>query len=178
MVDPYIPKEEVEDALRIVRNDKLSPAPFTLLGVHCICGTKTGFPAGTDGPAEITCHECGRKYKITNTGDGQSVKERFDQAMLEVNDWIHMLHNAERSNPGVKDDPEGTNTITISHTLATNLADCLRELRDTAVKGMGVELGCDCCGYCPPDAKVGDTCGAPYELHGKRLQCSGTITDD
>ncbi len=121
-----------------IAEKKSNAPPFKLLGIHCICGTKTGFnlKRGAKNEDEITCSNCGRKYTVTNTGDGISTKERFDNAMIELEDWIRMLHTAKRTGAD-KDEPEGSRVITISDTLANNLADCLRELRDTALKGMG-----------------------------------------
>ena len=112
---------------------KSTATPFQILGIQCKCGVKTGLP--DKGGDTITCHFCGRTYKLTKTGDGQSPAERYKAALAELDDWIRMLHTAPRSG-AIEDDPEGSRTISISDTLAQNLCDCLRELRDTAVKGV------------------------------------------
>ena len=113
---------------------KSTAPPFQLLGIHCGCGANTGATEMDKGEGEITCHDCGRKYKVINTG-GPTPEDRYKAALDELDKWIRMLHTAPRSGND-KDKPEGARTVTISDTLAQNMADCLRELRDTAVKGL------------------------------------------
>ena len=110
---------------------KTSVAPeFKLVWFDCYCGHRT-----TTSNSKFTCDGCGNTYRIGDGyTDGSTPEERYRKALAQIDGWIRMLHTAPRTGAET-DDPEGSRVITISDILATNLADCLRELRDTAVKG-------------------------------------------
>lgn len=75
-----------------------------------------------------------KKFEAPPGVDDISPAARRDRALAELDEWISVLHRAERMGLE-KDEPEGSRFIQISSTLADNMADCLRELRDTAIRG-------------------------------------------
>jgi len=115
--------------------EKKSQAAPLMHGFTCTCGVFTSLPEPEEflHAIRIECTGCRRAWTFTPAEN--SPDERYRKALAHMDDWIRMLHNAPRTGAET-DDPEGSRVITISDTLATNLADCLRELRDTAVKGM------------------------------------------
>ncbi len=103
---------------------------YKVQGYHCRCGTYTGVKVGM----RFKCRGCDREYEL-RVMDDATPEDRAKAALAELDGWIRMLHTAPRIGAEI-DEPEGSRTIAISDTLATNLADCLRELRDTALKGL------------------------------------------
>lgn len=118
-------------------SEKISPAAvdqipkFKIMDFDCVCGQHTDLT----GAGKFVCFGCGRELEIQCNPVELSPEVRYANAMAELENWISVLHNAPRTGAD-KDDPEGSRTVTISDTLASNMCDCLRELRDTALKGM------------------------------------------
>lgn len=114
--------------------EKKSKAAPLIHGFTCPCGvfTKLPEPEEFSSAIRIECGGCHKTWVLTPE-DEDSPKVRYRKALAQMDEWIRMLHTAPRTGADT-DDPEGSRVITISDTLATNLADCLRELRDTAMR--------------------------------------------
>ena len=101
-------------------------------------------------------------------------------AIETAQSFVNSLEDAPRQGSET-DTPEGSRYILVSDTLAKELVGVLGAVKELLGfvdehDQLPPELGCNRCGYCSPDHKIGDTCGCPYTLHGVNLQCSGRIT--